>query len=174
MILVHAVQKLLNTSRLKPAIYISKADENQALHSWYAGLLSSGQSGKMLVMYVHEPSLMTVICKGRTLKGTQTEFRNRLEALLHRYQFPSSFITAEMALTDSITVSRTKSRSMLAFMNNMVTDLEFQVRKTYDDDQLPIDFLEDCMMDYLHKTGAKGRYITPVDYWKEFFSGLRL
>jgi hypothetical protein len=41
MILIHGVQKLLNTSRLKPALYISQAGENQMLHNCYARLLAT-------------------------------------------------------------------------------------------------------------------------------------
>jgi hypothetical protein len=47
MIIIHGVQKLLNTSRLKPALYISEASENQHLHSWYARLLATRNCRKI-------------------------------------------------------------------------------------------------------------------------------
>jgi hypothetical protein len=66
MIIFHAVQKLLNTSRIKPVLFVSHPNEGQQLHSWYARLLSTGLPGKLLVIYVHEPSLMTIVCKGKS------------------------------------------------------------------------------------------------------------
>ena len=69
-IIIHAVQKLLNTSRLKAAQYVSEGAKDQLLHRWYARLVSTGFPGKLLVMYVHEPSLLTVVCRGKTIGGT--------------------------------------------------------------------------------------------------------
>src|SRR6516162_11094175 len=100
MIIIHSVQKLLNTSRLKAFLYISQPDKDQLLHSWYAGLVATGYTGKLLVQYVHEPSLMAVICKGKTISGTWDQFKDRLEGLLRRFEFPQAFIEGEMKLTN--------------------------------------------------------------------------
>ena len=89
MIIVHAVQKLLNISRLKPVLFLSKPSEQQELHSWYAKLISTSFRGKLFVMYVHEPSLIVVLTKGKTISNTLPEFYNRLEALLKRNHFES-------------------------------------------------------------------------------------
>ena len=82
MIIIHAVQKLLNTGKLKPALFISQPSAGQHLHSWYAKLLSTGFRGKLLVMYVHEPSLLTVLTKGKTINSTLPQFYTRLPQLL--------------------------------------------------------------------------------------------
>lgn|GEM_PF-5729969 len=47
MLIIHSVQKLLNTSRLEGSLYITQPNENQLLHSWYARLLASGFPGKI-------------------------------------------------------------------------------------------------------------------------------
>lgn len=65
MLIIHAVQKLLNTSGLKASLYVTQPGKDQLMHNWYAQLLPSGFAGKLLVMYVHEPSLLTVICRGK-------------------------------------------------------------------------------------------------------------
>ncbi len=49
MIIIHAVQKLLNISRIKPALFVSEPTEGQHLHSWYARIISTGFPGKLLV-----------------------------------------------------------------------------------------------------------------------------
>jgi hypothetical protein len=109
MIIIHGVQKLLNTSRLKPALYISEASENQHLHSWYARLLATGIAGKLMVMYVHQPSLMTILCKGRTIQTTWAEFGMRLPLLMSRFHFPKDFIELEMQEMNGYIVSKTNS-----------------------------------------------------------------
>ncbi|WP_394370764.1 DUF6933 domain-containing protein [Chitinophaga rhizophila] len=91
-IIIHAVQKLLNTSRLEAVQYISEPDQGQLLHSWYARLIRTGFSGKLLVMYVHEPSLLLVICKGKTIGKTWNEFVRRLPALMQRIGFSEHLI----------------------------------------------------------------------------------
>ncbi|HKZ66783.1 MAG TPA: hypothetical protein VJ111_10525 [Chitinophagaceae bacterium] len=55
MLIIHAVQKLLYTSRIKASLYVTQPGDGQLLHSWYARLLPSGFPGKLLVMYVHDP-----------------------------------------------------------------------------------------------------------------------
>ena len=87
MIIIHAVQKLLNISRLKPALFISRPAEQQELHSWYAKLISTSFPGKLMVMFVHEPSLLMVMTTGKSLKNTLPQFYDRLEALLKRKKF---------------------------------------------------------------------------------------
>ncbi len=52
------------------------------LHSWYGTVQATGFPGKMLVAYFHEPSLLTIVCRGKTIKGTWDEFTQRVPALL--------------------------------------------------------------------------------------------
>jgi hypothetical protein len=96
MIIIHAVQKLLNTSRLKTSLYVTAPSEGQRMHHWYARLFSSTFPGKLFVMYVHQPSLLLVVCRGKTIAGTWPEFLVRLPALLERHKFKPEFIAKEM------------------------------------------------------------------------------
>src|SRR5262249_30766980 len=98
MIIIHAVQKLLNTGKLNPALYISQASDKQHLHSWYAKLLPTGFAGKLVVMYSHEPSLLTVLTKGKTVNSTIPQFYERLPRLLKRTGFKAAFTEAEMKM----------------------------------------------------------------------------
>jgi hypothetical protein len=171
MFIIHSVQKLLNTSRLEASIYISQPNAGQHLHSWYARLLATSFRGKMLVMYVHEPSLMAVICKGKTIQGTWASFLNRLGLLLQRYQFPEAFIHNELSQVEGYTVSRTNSRSLLAFMNQMAFELEYECRRAGEYDAIPIDDLEDRMMDRIYQFGKRSHdYRTPLQYWQQEIS----
>src|SRR5438105_4793013 len=97
-IIIHAVQKLLNTSRTKAGLFVTAPSEGQELHLWYARLVLTTFAGKLFVMYVHDPSLMLVLTKGKTLTGTSPEFHIRLEHLLRRSHFEADFIEREMPM----------------------------------------------------------------------------
>ena len=94
MILVRATQKLLNTQRLKPQTVDLSAITLPILGTWYANTVTSSFKGKSLVIYVHEPSLVTVVTVGKTIKKTFPNFIISLEKLLkrlletiHQYEF---------------------------------------------------------------------------------------
>jgi hypothetical protein len=167
MLILHAAQKILNTSRIKPVLYVSEPSEGQLLHSWYVRLLATGFPGKLLTMYVNEPSLMTIICKGRTIQGTWPEFVERLNKLLNRLRFPEAFCEKEKAGMDGYIVSKTNSKAILAFMNNMVPTLEHHSFHSGNYDHIPQDWLEDLMMEYLHGGSySKKNFSSPVKYWE--------
>jgi len=168
MLIIHSVQKLLNTSRLQASLYISQPNEGQSLHSWYARLLSSGFPGKMLVMYVHESSLMVVICKGKTIPGTWEPFLKRVEQLLVRHKFPDTFIKKELSQAEGYTVSKTNSRSLLSHMNQMAYELEYRGKMADEYDHIALDYMEDIMMGRPYQYGKRQYdYRTPLDYWRE-------
>ena len=168
MLIIHATQKLLNTSRLTASLHISQATEGQMLHSWYCSLLSTGFTGKLMVMYVHEPSLLSVICRGKTISGTWDEFKHRLPLLLKKFDFQSSFIESETGLADEYVVSKTNSRSILAYINQMKIHLEIYYSRFDSYDNIAQDLLEESMMNYLYQTGNKSNpYRTAIEFWKD-------
>jgi hypothetical protein len=126
-----------------------------------------GFPGKMFVMYVHEPSLLTVICRGKTIKGTWPEFQTRLQWLMERHDFPAAFIETEINDMNGYIVSKTKSKSMLAFMNQMVLQLEYDCTRYSSYETISQDYMENNMMDYLYQSGIKSKpYTTPKQYWE--------
>ena len=168
MLIIHAVQKLLNTSRLEASLYITQPDAGQYLHSWYARLLATSFRGKMMVMYVHEPSLTVILCKGRTIQGTWRLFIDRLRQLLLRFRFPDDFIATELAWAEGYRVSRTNSKSMLSFMNQIVFELEYECGRFENFNDIDLDAIENRMMDRPHQVGKAGRdYLTPLEYWRQ-------
>lgn len=168
MLIIHATQKLLNTSRLSTSLYISQASEGQTLHSWYCDLLPTGFAGKLLVMYVHEPSLLTIVCRGKTLAGTWEEFTHRLPMLLKKYNFQPSFIARETNYINEYVVSKTNSRSMLSYINSMKYGLEFRCKSADRYDNIQQDLLEESIMGYPYQSRInKNRYTSAIEYWKE-------
>lgn len=168
MVHIYATQKLLNTSRLAAPLHITEPGAGQTLHSWYATIQPTGFAGKMLVAYFHEPSLLTIVCRGKTIKGTWDEFTQRLPGLLQRHGFEASFISRETALANEYVVSKTNSRRMLGYMNDMKAQLEFMCSKFARYEDIDLDPMETTMMGWPYMNPAKrSRYITPMQYWKE-------
>ena len=77
MIIVRATQKLLNNQRLKLEIIDQSVENKIVLGEWYANTITSSFKGKSLVIYVHQPSLITVVIAGKTIKKTFSEFAKR-------------------------------------------------------------------------------------------------
>ena len=168
MTIVHAVQKLLNTSGLKPPMYVSAPSEGQQLHSWYAKLLATGFRGKLLVMYVHEPSLLLVLTSGKSINTTLPSFFSRLPQLLQRNNFNQLFIEREMQLLEEgYVISRTNSRSMLASMNAITVNIETSCLMSPLYELINLDEIEDDYLDWFTLDAASGKYRRTKDYWIE-------
>jgi hypothetical protein len=168
MIILHVVQKLLNTSRLKPALYVSAPSENQYLHSWYTKLVSTGFAGKQLTMYVHEPSLLLVLTRGKTITTTLPSFYGRLPQLLKRNDFKQKFIEQEMPLVqEGYVVSKTNSRRMLGSMNAITENIGYSCRMYPSYDLVNLDKIEDSYLDWLTSEASTRKYVRTKDYWIE-------
>lgn len=161
----HATQKLLNTSRIKPVLHISQAAPDQLMHNWYVVMCGSGFTGKMLLLYVHEPSLLTVVVKGKTIASTIDAFRKQLEQLLHRHNFPANFIEIEMSLGSDYVVSKTSNKSMLAYINQMVFQVTHYNYRYPSYDHIDTTVHEDLFMNWLYKSKGQKGYQTPREFW---------
>ncbi len=168
MIIIHAVQKLLNTSGLMPQLYISQPSEDQELHSWYAKTVATGYAGKSLVMYVHDPSLLMVITAGRSVKTTLPVFISRLECLLKRRHFKPAFIAREMPLVkEGYVVSKTNSRSLLGHMNEMSLSIELCCKSPGRYDLINMDKIEDNFFGWISFDHTLRKYRRVDEYWQQ-------
>jgi len=168
-IIIHAVKKLLNTSGLKAGLFITRPSEKQELHSWYAKLIPTTFTGKLLVMYVHEPSLVIVLTKGKTINGTLPEFYTRLEALLKRNCFEPGFIKKEIELAkEGHVISKTNNKSILASMNAITENIKYSCFTFQSYEAINLDAIEDSYMDWMtYDASRPHKYRCTSDYWKE-------
>jgi hypothetical protein len=162
----HATKKLLNTSRLNSLLYLSEPAAGQYLHHWYVVLSSSGFRGKFLLLYVHEPSLLTVLVKGKTIASTFDTFRKQLKKLLHRHNFPVAFIEKEMSFADDYIIGKTNNKSMLAHINHMVLQVTAFNLHFASYDEIDTDIHEDLFMDWLSGRKGQKNYETVLEFWK--------
>lgn len=146
-------------------LHISQAAPDQRMHNWYVVMCGSRFTGKMLLLYVHEPSLLTVVVKGKTIATTIAAFRHQLEQLLHRHNFPSNFIETEMSFGSDYVVSKTSNKSMLAKINQMVYQVTSYNYRYFSYDDIDTTKYEDIFMGWLHTSKGHKGYHTPLEYW---------
>jgi hypothetical protein len=122
-----------------------------------------------MVMYVHEPSLIIVLTRGKTVAGTMIEFCNRLEALLNRNHFEAAFIKKEMELAgEGYIIGKTNSKSILASMNAITKNIEFRCSTFFNYESINSDAMEDAFMEWLTYDASKPKgFKCTFDYWKE-------
>ena len=167
MIIIHATKKLLNTSRLPAIAYVTKPSEGQLLHSWYATTFSSSFPGKMLTVYIHEPSMLSVICKGKTIKNTWPTFVERLPTVLEQYGFTDNIITQEMLMANDFVVAKTNNRSILSCMNQVIFVLEYNCSRLDSYENILETKLENLVKGMLFGTKeSRNKYFSPERYWK--------
>ena len=168
MIIIHAVQKLLNTGKVKPVLYISEPSAGQHMHSWYAKLLSTGFAGKFLVMYVHQPSLLTVLTRSKTINSTISQFYNRLPALLARHNFKPAFIESEMKfIHEGYVISKTNSKSMLGHLNELTLNIEILCRRFPSYEAIDLEDIENAYTGWISFDKTLKKYKTVMEYWME-------
>ena len=64
-------------------------------------------------------------------------------------------------------VAKTNSKSILAHMNQMILQLNYDCTQFASYETISLDYLEDRMMDNFYQTGNKEKpYTTPKEYWQ--------
>ena len=173
MLIIHATQKLLNTAGLPAIAYVTKPGDGQLLHSWYATTFSSSFPGKMMTVYIHEPSMIAVVCKGKTIRHTWPQFLQRLPMLLQRCGFPAAILESELLMCSDFVVAKTSNRSMLGYMNQVIFDLEHNCRRFASWEEISETWLQNIVLNSLFGTKEpKRKYFSPLDYWKEELANL--
>ena len=72
-----------------------------------------------------------------------------------------------MLVQEGYIVSRTDSRSMLGFMNQMTAHVENRCFNWYSYELIDLGREEDILREWLSFNAASGRYRFTKDYWKE-------
>jgi hypothetical protein len=120
-------------------------------------------------MYVHQPSLIIILTRGKTIAGTMPEFCSRLEAFLNRHHFDAAFVNKEMELVrQGYVISKTNSKSMLASMNAITENVEYRCSTYSDFEAIDFTYIEDAFMEWLVYDKTKPYYLRRTsDYWRE-------
>ena len=163
--IIRATNKLLNIARIE-----SVKNESIILSSlpgeWYASLLLTGSRGFYAIHFLHNPTMISVIILGKSLtKALQilplrvTSFldRNGYQELITRFQLDTKF-----------EVYSTNSRNILANMNQMKFNLEYQLTMGESLDYNDIEIIEDMQLcNIIGGKIAEGKYIMPNEKLKK-------
>ena len=158
--IVRATKKLLNTSGKKP---VKNLNESNVLlpGEWYAGLVSTGRQGKMLIHFLHSSTKLSILCPGKSLNKALPVFPERLERLLRRLGY--SRLIFQFQVHTKPEIYATNSRSLLAHMNQMKYAIEYRVALAEQDEDINYSEIEDLLSDMLLSSVGPGKYEKPKD-----------
>lgn len=144
--IIRATSKLLNIARITPVKNLSEIDAHLP-GEWYASLVSTSRKGGSAIHFVHNPTILSVVVLGRSLKMALELFPLRASALLRRYDFANLIDGFEF--DSAIEIYTTNSRSILANLNQMKLSIEWQFAMAEVLDPSVLDEIENHMIEYL-------------------------
>ena len=74
--IIRATKKLLNTSGIKPVKNLNELDAPLP-GEWYAGLVSTGRQGKMLIHFLHSSTKLSILHPGKSHGRRNQPVRHR-------------------------------------------------------------------------------------------------
>ena len=158
--IVRATKKLLNTSGIKP---VKNLNESIAPlpGEWYAGLVSTGKQGKMLIHFLHTSTKLSILCPGKSLNKALLVFPKRLELLLGRLGYLKLVFQFQLCTTPEIYT--TNSRSMLSHMTQLKYAIEYSIALAETIEDINNSEIEDSLSDMLLSSKESRRYEKPTD-----------
>ena len=163
--IIRATSKLLNIARITPVKNLSEIEANLP-GEWYVSLVSTGRKGSSAIHFVHNPTMLSVVVLGRSLKMALELFLSRASALLRRYDFANLIDGFEF--DSAIEVYTTNSRSILANLNQMKYYIEWEFAMAEELEPEVLDRIEDKMIkDLIGGKIAQGQdYMQPLERLK--------
>ena len=158
--IIRATKKLLNTSGIKPEKNLHESD-TPLPGEWYAGLVSTGKQGKMLIHFLHTSTKLSILCPGKSLNKALQVFPNRVERLLK--QLDSSKLVFQFQLHTKPEIYTTNSRSMLSHMTQLKYAIDYSIAITEAFQDINYDEIEDSLSDMLLSSKGSGKYEKPTD-----------
>ena len=166
--IVRATKKLLNTSGIKPVK--NQNGSNVPLPGeWYAGLVSTGRQGKMLIHFLHSSTKLSIVCHGKSLNKALPVIPERLGQLLRRLGY--SRLVFQFQMHTKPEIFATNSRSMLAHMNQMKYNIEYHLALTEKLEDINYCDIEDILSDMLLSSTGTGKYERPTDILERIVNG---
>lgn len=120
---LRCTQKLLRQLRLSPSL--DETRPANRLGDWYANALNVGRV--RLVLCVSERSLLPVILQAREYRTLRTRLLPEIGWMLERLGVAREVATAELAAMESMAIGRTRSRSVLGSMNEMILEAHYHL-----------------------------------------------
>lgn len=168
---VRATVKLHNIARITP-VKMDVMMDGPLPGEWYASSLSTGRKGGSAIHFLHIPTMVSVLVLGRSLTKAVELLPVRAAALLYRNGF--SELIPRFELESEPVIVSTNSRSVLANMNRMKFDVEYNLAMEEVLEPADMNRIEDALLKYLFggKIAKSAPYnvIRPVDQLKILLS----
>ncbi len=122
--IIRATKKLLRIAGIKPL----KSDENNdAVFSgeWYANTVKTGHPGKLVMLLYHNKTRISIICPTKSLNIAVKQLPVRVENYLTRLGFKT--LIPNFDLNSEIQIYTTDSKSTLAYMNQLIFNIEWHL-----------------------------------------------
>jgi hypothetical protein len=163
--IIRATKKLLKISRIKPVDF--ENNSSQLLPGeWYANIIRTGYVGKLVVLFFHNYTKISIVCPTKSLNVAINQLPARVENYLIRHNFISLLDMFELG--SEINIFSTNSRSTLAFMNQLMSNIEWHLSKAGSFDNIDYDKVEDIHSNFLYSIkGKSGKYESPLEILKQ-------
>ena len=158
--IIRATKKLLNTSGIKPIKNLNESATSLP-GEWYAGLVSTGRQGKMLIHFLHSSTKLSILYPGKSLNRAHQVFPGRVEQLLGRLGY--SKLVFQFQLHTKKERYTTNSRSMLSHMTQLKYAIDYSIALAETFEDIDYDEIEDSLSDMLLSSKESGRYEKPTD-----------
>jgi len=162
--IIRATTKLYNIARISAEKNISALSDNLP-GEWYSTLISTGRVGEHGILFLHIPTMITVVTLGKSIRKAVKELPQRTESLLIRNGFKD--LVPDFQLKTTPEFYSTNSRNILANMNQLKFSLEYSLALSEELEERDIAKIEDIFMNYLiggkiaNERTSKRDYIKP-------------
>lgn len=151
--IIRATKKVLNVNRIKPV----KKDlelSNGLPGEWFVDLVSLGEQGKFALLYIHNPTRISVIVPGRSIMKSFKSFQERVVDYLTRFGYEK--LIPYFDLDSQPEILTTNNRSVLGHLNQIKWDVEYHCGRVREKDNIDYTWIEDIFIDSLFTTKATG------------------
>jgi hypothetical protein len=159
--IIRASKKLLNISGINPITHID--DSTEILPGdWYANILKTGYPGKLVILFFHNKTKISIICPTKSLNIALKQFPEKVKSYLIRHRFDS--LIDKFKLDSEIQIFTTESKSTLAYMNQLSSNIEWHLSKSKSFEKINYSSIEDIHSGFLFSIdGKSGKYEKPIE-----------
>jgi hypothetical protein len=160
--IIRATSKTLNVARIAPVKNLA-AIKGPLPGEWYVSLIATGRKGVSVIHFVHNPTMLSVVVMGRSLKKALEEFPLRAAALLRRFGFAE--LVSRFEFDSAREIYTTNNRGILSNMNQMKYFIEWEFAMAEEPDPAVLNLIENRLIKYLvgGKVAQGQDYIKPID-----------
>ncbi len=164
--IVRGTNKILKISGIKPQTFAYDSSDVFP-GDWYANTIKTGRPGKIITLFFHNHTKISIICPTKSLNIAIGQLPDRLKSYLIRHGFES--LIERFELDSEVNVYKTSSRRTLGFMNQISANIEWHLINADSLIEYNYDKLEDIHSYFLFSIyGSTSKYETTIGILKTY------